>query len=39
LGFLGLRGVEHVGKKILPDHTHHEEPVKPKRKRRVQRNY
>jgi hypothetical protein len=39
LGFLGLRGVEHVGKKILPDHIHHEESVKPKRKRRVPRNY
>lgn len=42
LGFLGLRGVEHVGKKILPDNTHHEETtaVKPKRKRRrVPRNY
>jgi hypothetical protein len=39
LGFLGLRGVEHVGKKILPDNNHHEKSVKPKRKRRVPRNY
>jgi hypothetical protein len=40
LGFLGLRGVEHVGKKLLPDQAHEESvPVKPKRKRRVPRNY
>ena len=43
LGFLGLRGVEHMGKKILPDHAHHDEqrhvPVKPKKRRRVPRNY
>ena len=39
LGFLGLRGVEHMGKKILPDHDHDEVAVRPKRKRRVPRNY
>jgi hypothetical protein len=43
LGFMGLRGVEHIGKKLLPDHSHSEEaapaPAKPRKRRRVPRNY
>jgi hypothetical protein len=39
LGFLGLRGVEHFSRKVLPDNVHHEEakPTPKPRKRRVPR--
>ena len=37
LGFLGLRGVEHFSKKMLPDSTNHEEQPMNTKKRRVPR--